>query len=75
MNFYVYGYTTRTRAPISGYLEVSKFAEFQGRFFGTTTPTLPLPYTKVALLISYLSAKQLAPLYDNLLFVRSQLCP
>ena len=26
-----------------------------------TTPTLPLPYTKVELFISYLSAKQLAP--------------
>ena len=37
------------------------FSEFHGRFFGTTTPTLPLPYTKVALFISYLSAKQLAP--------------
>ena len=36
------------------------YAEFHGRFFGTTTPTLPLPYTKVALFISYLSAKQVA---------------
>ena len=37
------------------------FSEFHGRFFGTTTPILPLPYTKLALFISYLSAKQLAP--------------
>ena len=35
------------------------FAEFHGRFFRTATLTLPLPYTKVAPFISYLSAKQL----------------